>query len=73
MKPSLILSCFLLAGATLLAANPDEARAEAEKLMQRAHQAKSEGRFEEAQDLARKARELRGEVARGKIQEEART
>jgi len=69
MKPSsllsVLMSTLLLAFTPVLAANPDEIRVETEKLMDRARQAKSEGRADEAEELVRKAKQLQGELREG--------
>ena len=66
MKPSSLLpvltGTLLLAFTPVLAANPDEIRADTEKLMERARQAKAEGRADEAEELVRKAKQLQGEL-----------
>jgi len=65
MKPSsflsILASSLVLAFTPASAAGPDEVRAEAEKLMERARQAKSEGRADEAEELVRKAKQLQVE------------
>src|SRR5436190_14515680 len=66
MKPSSLLpvltGALLLAFTPALAANPDEIRADTEKLMERARQAKAEGRADEAEELLRKVKQLQGEL-----------
>jgi HAMP domain-containing protein len=52
----------LLVATGVQAQNPDSRRAEAEKLFEKANQAKAEGRGEEAEKLSIQAKKLQGEV-----------
>ena len=64
MKTSFLLPALLSAAltVTLCAASPDELRAEAEKLVEKAKQAKAEGRGDEAQELMSRVKKIQGEL-----------
>ena len=64
MKNSFLLPALLSAALTLTvnAAGPDDLRAEAEKLVERAKQAKSEGRGDEAVQIMGRVKQIQGEL-----------